>query len=130
MMAPREGADPDEFSDQEFHVLVVRHLVDYEEVRVHSPGHVDYLNRYQAAGIFLASGQADVHGNGGAILARGIARTEIESIIKEDPYLREGVSSYQIITIRPRTDPAASASPGGATAPPHPLSLPQKRSIA
>jgi uncharacterized protein YciI len=99
-------------SGQEFHVLVVRHLVDYEKVRVHSPGHVDYLNRYQAAGIFLASGQADVHGDGGAILARGIPREEIEAIIRDDPYLREGVSSYQIITIRPRTDPEARPGPG------------------
>jgi uncharacterized protein YciI len=88
----------------DLHVLVVRHLVPYEKVRVHSAAHVKYLNHHQAAGIFLASGQADDPDDGGAILAHGVTRAELASVIAEDPYVRYGVSAYHVITIRPRPE--------------------------
>ena len=93
----------------DLHVLVVRHLVGYEHVRPFSAGHVEYLNRNYARGVFLASGQADDPNDGGAIIACGVSREALAEIIEEDPYVREGVSVYHVLSVEPRTDVVAGA---------------------
>jgi uncharacterized protein YciI len=99
-------------AESELYVLIVSHLVPYEKVRAHSSGHVAYLDSFQAAGVFLASGQADVSQDGGVILARAIGRDAIEDVIRQDPYVREGVSEYRIVAIRRRAEPNAQPPAG------------------
>jgi uncharacterized protein YciI len=97
-------------ADAPRYVLVVRHLVDYAQVRKYTPEHVAYLDRNHATGTFIAFGHPDAIGEGGVILARGLDRQELESVIQEDPYLCHGVSAYQIYTLYPRNPPVASAA--------------------
>ncbi len=81
------------------HLLILRYRASDQEVEPHVPGHVRFLERYHADGVFLASGQTVPVEQGGAIIACGVDRSRIEEIAAEDPFVKAGVASYQITTI-------------------------------
>jgi uncharacterized protein YciI len=84
------------------HFLIVRHLAAPDEVEQHAAGHIAYLRKYHAAGVFLASGQTVPPADGGVIVASGPDRAAIEKIIMEDTFLQRGLSAYEVITVRVR----------------------------
>jgi uncharacterized protein YciI len=81
------------------HLLIVEYTASPEDVEPHIGGHVGYLERHHGTGTFLASGQTVPPGHGGAIIARGMDRDEIERITAEDPFVQAGVATYTIVTI-------------------------------
>jgi uncharacterized protein YciI len=92
------------------HLLVVRHHGNPDEIDRHLPGHVAYLDAFHARGIFVASGPSVSSEHGGAILAVGVSREELERVIAEDEFVRQGTSSYEIVTINVRRcHPAVAA---------------------
>ncbi len=58
--------------------------------------HVDWLDRYYAAGAFLASGR-QVPRIGGVILAGEMGRDALEAILAEDPFHRSGAARYEVV---------------------------------
>ena len=76
-------------------LLVSRYLKDPEEVDRWLPEHRAFLDRHYAAGHFLVSGPF-VPRTGGIIVTMPMARSEVEAILSEDPFVREGVSAYDI----------------------------------
>lgn len=62
--------------------------------------HRQFLERHYAAGHFLISGRK-VPRTGGVILAKAESRAEIEHIVRNDPFHREGIAEYQIIEFLP-----------------------------
>jgi uncharacterized protein YciI len=86
----------------ELHLLVVKHLKHPDEVERHAAGHIAYLKKYHAEGTFIASGQTVNPEEGGAIIAAGVGREELEKIIAEDVFLQRGLSSYEIVSINVR----------------------------
>ena len=62
--------------------------------------HREYLDVYYKQGIFLAFGRVS-SGDGGVILATGKKKDEIEKILEEDPFTREGISRYKVIEFSP-----------------------------
>jgi len=61
--------------------------------------HVAFLKKYYAAGNFLVSGRK-VPRDGGIILAVGKTRGEIEAIIKQDPFVANGLAEFRVIEFR------------------------------
>lgn len=80
------------------HVLILRYSGPLAEALPHSSEHVAYLERHHANGIFLFSGQTTPVDDGGVILARG-DRGHIEQITAEDPFIINGVATYEIISV-------------------------------
>lgn len=64
------------------------------------PPHLDFLDKYYAKGVFLASGR-QTPPVGGCILAKGVSREELEEILKEDPFHTENAATYQIVEFSP-----------------------------
>jgi uncharacterized protein YciI len=93
----------------ELHLLVVKHLKPPDEVERHAAGHIAYLKKYHAEGTFIASGQTVNPEEGGAIVAAGVSREELEKIIAEDVFLELGLSSYEITSIKVRRSHPAVA---------------------
>jgi uncharacterized protein YciI len=56
---------------------------------------MEYLNPYYDKGIFLASGRK-IPGTGGIILAKGSAKSEIEDLVREDPFAKLGLAQVSI----------------------------------
>jgi uncharacterized protein YciI len=61
--------------------------------------HVRFLKKHYAAGHFLVSGRK-IPRDGGIILAVGRSREEIETIVREDPFVDLGLADFRIIQFR------------------------------
>ncbi|MEI9947880.1 MAG: YciI family protein [Pseudomonadota bacterium] len=61
--------------------------------------HVAFLEKYYAAGNFLVSGRK-IPRDGGIILAVGADKQQIEAIVKEDPFHKQGLAEFRIIEFR------------------------------
>jgi uncharacterized protein YciI len=70
-----------------------------ENIDAAMTAHVRFLKRYYAAGNFLMSGRK-IPRDGGIILAIGKNREEIESIVREDPFVERGLADYRVIEFR------------------------------
>lgn len=81
-------------------VILLHYLQPLTVVELHLQAHREYLDRHYLAGHFVASG-AQVPRVGGVILARVHSRRELDVILAEDPFYREGVAQYQVIEFQP-----------------------------
>jgi uncharacterized protein YciI len=61
--------------------------------------HMAFLDKHYAAGTFLVSGRK-IPRDGGIILAAGDSRERIEAIVREDPFVSEGLADFRIIQFR------------------------------
>ena len=61
--------------------------------------HVKFLKKYYAAGHFLVSGRK-IPRDGGIILAVGKSREQIETIIRQDPFVERGLADVRIVEFR------------------------------
>ena len=61
--------------------------------------HMAFLKKHYAAGTFVVSGRK-VPRDGGVIIAAGKTRAEIEAIVKDDPFVKNGLAEFRIIEFR------------------------------
>lgn len=81
-------------------LLISRYLKPAEEVDRWLPEHRAFLDRHYTAGHFLVSGPF-VPRTGGIIVTLPMERQDVEAILAEDPFVREGVSEYEIVEMKP-----------------------------
>ena len=62
--------------------------------------HVEYLDKYYASGHFQLSGRKEPR-TGGVIIATASTRAELEQILEQDPFHREGLASYDLTEMVP-----------------------------
>jgi uncharacterized protein YciI len=70
------------------------------EVDLFVEAHRTFLERHYASGHFLLSGRKEPRA-GGVILAVANARSEIEGIVRDDPFYREEIAEYEILEFLP-----------------------------
>lgn len=84
--------------------VITLRFADKSRAPAFMDGHNAWLRQGFEDGIFLAAGSLQPNG-GGAILAHQADRTAIEARIQDDPFVREGVVSADILEFTPgRTD--------------------------
>ena len=81
-------------------VVLLHYIQPLSVVETYVQEHRDYLDRHYAAGHFVASGP-QVPRIGGVILARGLSRQELDTVLAEDPFYRERIAQYQVIEFEP-----------------------------
>jgi uncharacterized protein YciI len=93
-------------------LLLSRYLKPVEEIDRVLPEHRAFLDRHYEAGDFLVSGPLEPR-TGGVIVTFPMSRERVESILAHDPFVREGVSKYDIIEFKPtkRTEVLAQYVP-------------------
>lgn len=69
------------------------------EIDAHMAAHVTFLKKYYASGNFLVSGRK-IPRDGGIILAVGKSRTEIEGIMRDDPFISHDLADARVIEFR------------------------------
>ncbi|HVW63259.1 MAG TPA: YciI family protein [Puia sp.] len=77
-------------------IIELTYKVSNEEIDKFIGAHRSFLDKYYAAGVFIASG-AQVPRKGGIILANAPSREAIQSIIGEDPFFINGLSDYRVV---------------------------------
>lgn len=70
-----------------------------KEIDAEMRAHMSFLKRHYATGTFLISGRK-VPRDGGIILAVGKSRDEIEAIMQEDPFCKNGLAEFKVIEFR------------------------------
>lgn len=88
-------------------IILLHYIQPLTEIEANIEEHRRFLDRHYAAGYFLASGP-QVPRTGGVILAQGLSREELETVLAEDPFHRERVASYQVIEFTPNKFAAGS----------------------
>jgi uncharacterized protein YciI len=74
--------------------------------------HIEYLDEQFAAGCFIAAGRR-VPRTGGVILCRASNREALETILDRDPFILNGVATYEVIEFAPtRTTPELASLMG------------------
>ncbi|MBO9575819.1 MAG: GTP cyclohydrolase [Sphingobium sp.] len=81
-------------------VAILTYTVPLEQVDVHRPAHVEWLNDCLAQGVLLAAGRTTPP-VGGVIMMRG-ERAKVEALLKTDPFAIHGVADYAIHEFEPR----------------------------
>lgn len=77
-------------------LLLSRYVKAVDEIDRVLPAHREFLDRYYNSGLFVVSGPMNPR-IGGVILTADAPRDAIEAALAEDPFVREGISEYEII---------------------------------
>ena len=77
-------------------LLLLSYKQPLSEVDRHVPAHMEFVARHYASGEFLLSGRKQPR-TGGVILAKTADRARAEAIVREDPFVREGVADYEVV---------------------------------
>lgn len=80
-------------------VVELIYKADLAAIDARMASHVKFLKKYYASGHFLVSGRK-IPRDGGIIVAVGKSRDEIEAIVREDPFCKEGLAEVRIIEFR------------------------------
>ena len=76
-------------------VVRLTYIVPLEIVDKFLPAHVEWLHKHDMAGEFLVYGRL-VPRTGGVIVAKTNNRAELDAILADDPFGRNGVCTYDI----------------------------------
>ena len=81
-------------------IVILTYKVNTATIDAHRPAHIEFLDRYYASGIFVASGR-QVPLIGGIIIARNTDKMSLEKILSEDPFAIHNLAEYQIYEFTP-----------------------------
>jgi uncharacterized protein YciI len=80
-------------------VIELIYTADLKHIDAQMRAHMAFLNKHYAAGRFLISGRK-IPRDGGIILALGKNRDEIEALMREDPFCKNGLADFRVIEFR------------------------------
>jgi len=80
-------------------VIELTYKADLAEIDAHMKAHVAFLNKQYASGRFVVSGRK-VPREGGIIIATGGSRAEIETLVREDPFIARGLADFRVVEFR------------------------------
>ena len=80
-------------------VVELIYKADLAAIDAKMAAHVRFLKKYYASGHFVVSGRK-IPRDGGIIVAVGKSREEIEAVVREDPFCKDGLADFRIIEFR------------------------------
>lgn len=81
-------------------VISLSYIRPLQEIDAFIQEHVEFLEKFYESGNFLLSGRKEPR-TGGVILAKASSRTEMEDILRQDPFCREKLATYEVTEITP-----------------------------
>jgi uncharacterized protein YciI len=80
--------------------VITLKFADKSKAPEHMAGHKAWIEKYFEAGRFQLVGSLEPNA-GGAIIATGGDYTEMENIVREDPFVEHGIVKAEILHISP-----------------------------
>ncbi len=80
-------------------VIELMYKAELAQIDASMRAHMAFLKEQYAAGRFLVSGRK-IPRDGGIILALASSLQELESIVRQDPFVSSGLADYRIIEFR------------------------------
>jgi uncharacterized protein YciI len=81
-------------------IIILKYEKPIETVMIHLDAHIKFLEKYYAIDKFICSGRQEPR-TGGIILCNAEDKTEVDSIIREDPFYKNSIAKYEIIEFVP-----------------------------
>ncbi len=81
-------------------VIELNYKADLAQIDAAMNAHMVFVRKHYAAGHFLISGRK-VPRDGGVILALGKDKAQLEAIMREDPFVAQGLAEFRLIEFRP-----------------------------
>lgn len=81
-------------------IVTLTYIRPLEELDELMPRHVAWLKKHYRSGLFVASGR-QVPRQGGVILARSGDRTELEKLLQQDPFVKNGCARVDVLEFKP-----------------------------
>lgn len=81
-------------------IVSLTYRCELAEIECYLPAHIAFLDKYYAAGMFLASGRK-VPRDGGVILANASSREALLVALAEDPFQIHQLADYQLTEFVP-----------------------------
>ncbi|MFN3426609.1 MAG: YciI family protein [Candidatus Thermochlorobacter sp.] len=81
-------------------VVLYTYSKPLEEVDNFRSAHLAFLDKQYAAGHFVVSGRQNPP-TGGVLISHLASREQLEDIVRQDPYILNGVATYQVIEFLP-----------------------------
>jgi len=78
------------------YVVTLTYTRPLDEVEKHRDAHMDWVRHQYENGHFLVSGPR-IPREGGVILVRDMPRENLDALLTEDPYQRNGVADYTVV---------------------------------
>jgi len=75
------------------YIVSLSYFRPVEEVETLLEPHIQWLDRYFAAGVFIAAGRKDPR-TGGILLVKDIDRARLDTLLAEDPFV--AVANYEV----------------------------------
>ena len=76
-------------------IIDLNYIVPLGELDAHMADHVEFLRKYYRKNMFVASGRK-VPRTGGIILALAGSKTDVEAIMREDPFCIHKLAEFTI----------------------------------
>jgi uncharacterized protein YciI len=76
-------------------IIDLNYIVPLEKIDAAMKEHMVFLNACYKEGLFLTSGRK-VPRTGGIIIARSNSKEALEAVIKNDPFVAQGLAEYTI----------------------------------
>ena len=80
-------------------IIELTYVAPLDQIDAAMKRHMAFLDRHYAAGTFVVSGRK-VPRDGGIIVATGTDHAQVEAIVREDPFVAEGLATPRIIEFR------------------------------
>jgi uncharacterized protein YciI len=77
-------------------IVTLTYLKPVADIDALMPGHIEWLDKGYADGLFIASGRR-VPRTGGVILARSGDATALSDYLARDPFAIDGVARYDVV---------------------------------
>ena len=81
-------------------IVILKYEKPIETVMSYLEEHIIFLEKYYAIDKFICSGRQEPR-TGGIILCNAKDKTEVNSIIKEDPFYINNIAKYEVIEFIP-----------------------------
>lgn len=81
-------------------IIILKYIVELDKITEFRSDHLEYLDKYYAKGVFLASGRQNPR-FGGVIIAKAESREKLYEILAEDPFHQHLCAEYQVIEFQP-----------------------------
>lgn len=82
-------------------IVILRYTAPVAELDKVVAAHRDWVAQGFEAGVFLLSGPQNPR-TGGAILAHGLSRSELDARLAQDPFNKGKLADYEVIELVPR----------------------------
>jgi uncharacterized protein YciI len=82
-------------------IVILRYTAPTAELDRVVEAHRAWVSQGFADGVFLLSGPQNPR-TGGAILAHGLSRSELEARLTQDPFNKGKLADYEVIELAPR----------------------------